>query len=365
MTMHPVKINLHASMFGDAEKTLVAHEGLSASVFRFASGVCGLRLTSECGSLVMLPFQGQQIWSAQMGERDLTMRSMCSEPRSGVPFLETFGGFMQHCGATAMGGPSPKDTHPLHGELPNAPYQHAHLLVGEDERGHYIGLGGQYQHTIAFACNYLAEPLVKLYAHASLFEIGLSITNLKASAMDLMYLMHINFRPINHSRLVYSAQYTSEHVRVRMGIPAHIKPPPGYSDFLDALKSQPERHHRLEPELAFDPEVAIFIDYVADQEGWARSLQIHPDGTADYVAHQPAQLPRATRWLCRTPDQDAIALVEPGTAEPEGYLAERAKGNIKVLPAQSVWACNVLVGSLSATDAAAMEDRIERTMKRR
>jgi Domain of unknown function (DUF4432) len=363
--MHSIRINLYANMFGEAERTLVTHDGMSASVFRFPSGVCGLRLTNEHGSLVLLPFQGQQIWSAQMNGRDLTMRSMCAEPRAGVPFLETFGGFLQHCGATAMGGPSPNDTHPLHGELPNAPYQHAHLEIGEDERGRYIGLGGQYQHTVAFVCNYLAEPLVKLYANATLFEIGMRITNLKASEMELMYLMHINFRPIDHSRLVYSAHYTPEHVRVRMGIPAHIKPLPGYPEFLEELKAHPERHHRLEPELAFDPEVAIFIDYVADEEGWARSLQVHPDGKADYVAHQPTQLPRATRWLCRTPDQDSIALVEPSTAEPEGYLAEKAKGNIKVLPAHGMWDCNVIVGSLSVRDASTMESKIELMMNRR
>lgn len=362
--MQPVKINLTAGMFGEAEKALVTHAGLSAAVFRFGSGVCGLRLTNERGALVLLPFQGQQIWSVHMDGRNLTMRSMCAEPRAGVPFLETFGGFLQHCGATAMGGPSPKDTHPLHGELPNATYQSAYVEIGEDERGLYIGLGGQYQHTVTFAYNYLAEPLVKLYANSSLFEVGLRVTNLKATPMELMYLMHINFRPIDNSRLVYSAQYTPEHVRVRMGIPAHIKPLPGYPEFLEELKAHPERHHVLKPELAFDPEVAIFIDYEADAEGWARSLQVHPDGAADYVAHRPAQLSHATRWLCRTPDQDAMALVEPGTAEPEGYLAEKAKGNLKVLPPHGVWQCHVLAGALSATEAAAMEAQIDRAMKR-
>ena len=38
------------------------------------------------------------------------------------------------------------------------------VVVGEDEGGAYIGLGGQYQHTVAFSHNYLAAPLVKLYA---------------------------------------------------------------------------------------------------------------------------------------------------------------------------------------------------------
>ncbi len=360
MTTTHTKINLLPEFFGPQEKILVSSGSLSAATFRFSSGVCGLHLANGAGDLVMLPFQGQQIWSAAFGGRNLTMRSMFTEPRPGVPFLETFGGFMQHCGAIAMGGPSPQDTHPLHGELPNAPYQQAYLILGEDARGPYLALGGQYRHTVAFAYNYLAEPLVKLYANSTLFEIGMTITNLKASPMELMYLMHVNFKPIDHARLVYSAQPTPEHVRVRTGIPAHIKPLPGYVEFLAELKAHPEKHHVLVPELMFDPEVAIFIDYLAGEDGWAHSLQVHPDGSADYVSHRPDQLPRATRWLCRTPDQDALALVEPGTAEPEGYLAEKAKGNLTVLPPKGVFTAHVLTGTLLAEEARTVEEAINR-----
>ena len=364
MALSTVQIHLIPSMFGERERVLVATDELTAHTFRFDSGVCGLRLRNARGELVMLPFQGQQIWSARMNGRDLTMRSMFTQPRAGVPFLETFGGFLQHCGATAMGGPSPEDTHPLHGELPNAPFQEAQLSVGADETGAYIALGGRYQHTVAFATNYAAEPHVKLRANASVFEIGMRVTNLKASPMDLLYLMHVNFRPVDQGRLCYSARYTPEHVRVRTGIPAHIKPLPGYPEFLQVLKANPEKHHRLDPALMFDPEVALFIDYQADGEGWARSVQVHPNGEADYVAHRPDQLPKATRWLCRTADQDSIAIVEPGTAEPEGYLAEKRKGNIMVLPPRGVWQCQVLAGALNAAEAAAMEARVDAAMGR-
>ena len=360
MATSQTKIKFTPQTCGERETVFVESGVLSASVFRFAGGVCGVRLVSDQGALVMLPFQGQQIWSAEFGGRNLTMKSMITEPRAGVPFLETFGGFLQHCGATAMGGPSPKDTHPLHGELPNAPYLQAYLVTGEDERGAYIGLGGQYQHTVAFGCNYLAEPLVKLHAGATLFEVEMAITNLKASAMELMYLMHVNFHPVDHSRIVYSAHYTPEHVRVRTGLPAHIKPLPGYVELIEELKNRPEKHHLLEPGLMYDPEVALFIDYTPGEDGWAHSSQIHPDGMADYVSHRPDQLPRATRWISRTPDQDALALVEPGTAEPEGYLAEKAKGNLKILPPRGKFQCKIIVGSLNPGEAARMEQKINR-----
>ena len=358
MMSNQTKVNILPQDFSEVGRTLLESGALSAALFRFSSGVCAVRLANERGALVMLPFQGQQIWSAAFDGRELTMKSMIKEPRPGVPFLETFGGFLQHCGLIGIGGPSPQDTHPLHGELPNAPYQSAYLVVGEDERGAYIGLGGQYQHTVAFGHNYLAEPLVKLYAGATLCEVEMTVTNLKASEMEMLYLMHVNFKPVDDGRLAYSAICTPEHVRVRSGIPAHIKPLPGYAEFLQELRRHPENHHLLKPGLMFNPEVAIFIDYLPGMDGWAHSMQIHPGGAADYIAHRPEQLPKATRWISRTPDQEAIALAEPGTAEPEGYLAEKSKGNVKVLPAHATFTCKIIAGALTPAEAQRIEQKI-------
>jgi hypothetical protein len=358
--MSPLTIQLYPELFAPAERTLVEHGSLAAWAFRFSSGVCGLRLKNERGELVCLPFQGQQIWSAQFDGRTLTMKSMFDQPRLTQEFLATFGGFLQHCGVLGVGGPSAQDTHPLHGELPNAPYAQAHVSVGHDERGDYIGLGGQYQHTLAFTCNYLAAPEVRLYAGSALFQVSMHLTNLKNSPMEMMYLAHVNFRPVDHGRLVYSANYTPERVRVRASIPAHIRPGPGYKEFLDELRAHPEKHHVLTPGLAFDPEVAFFIDYLADEEGYAHSMQVHPDGRADYIRHRPAQLPKVTRWISRTPDQDALAIIEPGTAEPEGYLAEKAKGNARILPPGGAFACELLIGALTPAQAQQMENTIHR-----
>ncbi|MCL4507612.1 MAG: DUF4432 domain-containing protein, partial [Chloroflexi bacterium] len=137
-------ISLSPEFFSEKEKPLVTAGSLTASAFRFSTGVCGLRLKNEVGQLVLLPWQGQQIWSAEFGGRVLTMKSMFSEPRPGRSYLETYGGFLLHCGFTAMGVPGKGDTHPLHGELPNVAYDSAQIVLGQDERGAYIGLGGRY-----------------------------------------------------------------------------------------------------------------------------------------------------------------------------------------------------------------------------
>jgi hypothetical protein len=358
--MSKTKIHLFPQFFSEKEKTLLEHGRLAASAFRFDSGVCGLRLKNEQGQLVLLPFQGQQIWSAEFGGRNLTMKSMFAEPRPTQTYLETYGAFLLHCGATAMGVPdaSGGDTHPLHGELPNAPYQQAYLVAGRDEKGEFLALGGQYHHTVAFSHNYLARPLVRLYENSSLFRVLIEIQNLKHTGMELMYMAHVNFRPIDNGRLVYSAPCTPESVRVRRSIPSHIRPLPGYAEFIEDLAQNPEKHNRLAPGLLFDPEVVFYIDYQADGAGWAHTMQVHPDGSADLIRHRPDQLDKGVRWVSRTADQDALGMVLPATAEPEGYAAEKAKGNLRMLPAGGVFQVVMEMGALTPAEAARVEDGI-------
>ncbi len=358
--MTETTIHLHPSMFGEKEHALIEHGALSASVFRFDSGVCGLRLHNDVGELVMLPYQGQQVWSATFGGRNLTMKSMFDQPRPTQDYLGTYGGFLIHCGFMFMGvgNPAAGDTHPLHGELPNVPYDAAHVVLGEDDRGQYIGLGGSYQHTIAFTANYLAEPLVKLYAGESRFTVTFSATNLKRTPMEYMYMAHANFRPVDDGHLIYSAPSDTDHVRVRTAIPSHVKPTPAYLAFLEDLQMNPQQHEVLKPGLAFDPEMVFYLDYMADGDGWAHTMQKRPDGTADYLAHRPTQLDHGVRWICRTADQDACGMVLPATAEPEGYAAEKAKGNVKMLDAGATFVAEMELGVLDVDEATAMAGKI-------
>jgi len=102
------------------------------------------------------------------------------------------------------------------------------------------------------------------------------------------------------------------------------------------------------------------LDYLADGAGWARSMMVHPDGYASCIRHRPSQLRHGVRWISRTPDQDALGLILPATAEPEGYTAEKAKGNVKTLPGGAMWRCDMELGALTAEEAQAMAADIER-----
>jgi hypothetical protein len=360
--MQQTRLFLSTAGFETQEQILVEHGPLQVFTFRYPSGVCALRFQNERGSLILLPFQGQQVWSASFDGRDLTMKSMFTQPHPTRTYLENYGGFLLHCGFTAMGVPTAVDSHPLHGELPNAPYECAWIIAGEDVQGQYIELGGEYHHTVAFSTNYLARPRIRLYAGQAVFTAALEVTNLKNTPMEYMYLAHVNFRPMDNAHLVYSAPYDPLHVRVRTSIPSHVHPAPGFADFLQELAADPEKHHLLTPTLAFDPEVVFFIEYNTDADGWAHTLQVHPDGRADYIRHRPDQLDHGVRWICRTPDQDAIGLILPATAEPEGYAAEKSKGNIKTLGPGQVWRCEYVMGALTEAETHQVQQLISRIL---
>ncbi len=357
----PVSIDLTTVNFGEKERVLAEMAGFSLSVFRYRTGIAALRIKNSRGEIMILPFKGHQIWRAGFDGRDLTMKSMFDEPVQDVPYLETYGAFFIHCGATGMGAPGPFDRHALHGELPNAPFQHGWIVL--DEAAKTCSVVGTFQYTVAFSTNYLATSTHLMASDSSLLDVSLQIDNLKKTPMDLMYLAHANFRPVDNGELVYSAPYTAEAVRVRRSIPAHITPKPGYPEFLAELAKNPSIHHKLTPELAFDPEVAFSIDMKAGKDGFAHALMKRPDGTADYMRFRPDQTSRCIRWICRTPDQDAIGMAFPSTSEVEGYTAEKKKGLVVSVESGASWRVDMRMGVLGKSETVAVVAEIDSIRK--
>ncbi len=349
-----MRLHLKEPMFGPAETDLLTSGDTKITAFRYASGIAALRIHTPRADLIVLPFKGQQIWRAAFDGVDVTMKSMFAEPVDTREYLETYGAFLLHCGLTAMGGPGPTDTHPLHGELPNAPFQNAWI----ETRDGTITIGGSYQHTVAFTVNYRATFEITLNPADAHITVTGQVENLRAAPMELMYLAHANFRPVDMGELIYAAPPTPEAVRVRQSIPAHISPPPGYVDFIQDLAQHPENHHILHPDLAFDPEVVFEIDLKPGTDGWTHAMQRHPDGTADFISHIHAQGPRATRWICRTSDQQGLGIAFPSTAGVEGYTAEKAKGRIVEIAPNGTWEIEMRMGRLDTSSSAELANKI-------
>jgi len=355
-------VRLHDWYFTENERTIVSYASMNVSSFRYETGVAALRIKSNRCNIIILPYQGQQIWRFCVEGHELTMKSIFEEPVMTQDYLGTYGGFFLHCGATAIGVPSKNDTHPLHGELPNAPYQSAYISCGTNSKGNYIKIGGCYEHKVAFNYRYSAEPQITIYENSGILDVNMQIRNLLKTPMELMYLAHINFRPIDYSELVYSTDYDSDHIKVNVNIPDHIKtdvPLDAFKDFLHKLKDAPTIHHRIDPNALYNPEVVMSIKYKADKDGLAHNLQIHPDGYSGYVSHKPSQLPRALRWIARNPDQDALGLVLPATSGNDGYLAEKAAGNFIKLDPDSCVRFDLRVGLLTPGETVQTKALIE------
>lgn len=339
---------LAEDQFGPKERPLANYGRIAVSGFRYRSGVAALRIVNAAGEIVVLPFHGQQIWDAGFHGRRLTMGSVFEEPEASREYLRNYGAFLLHCGATAMGNPGPGDTHPLHGELPNAHLQRAQLRVGTDSEGAYVKVAGQLEERAAFSTHYSFSPVLRLGEADTHIGLEVSIRNLRSKPMELMYLAHVNFRPVDGARIVDATPDVPAHFRVRRYLPSFATAEPSYRELMNAIAADPALHREIVAGRAVDPELVAGMDCVAGPDGWSHALQVLPDGTADFISHRPAELPRAVRWMTRNGDEDALGLVLPATAEADGRDAERKKGNVRMLAPGAEWKCSLAFGMLEA-----------------
>ena len=57
-----------------------------------------------------------------------------------------------------------------------------------------------------------------------------------------------------------------------------------------------------------------------------------------------------------------MAMVLPGTAEPEGYLAEKEKGNVRSLPGGETFVSEITAGYLAPEETEQKKELIQRIM---
>ncbi len=352
-------LRLEKRFFTGCEEEILSYRGLSAAVFAYESGVCGAHLKNDRGCVTVLPFRGQQIWDAIFDGRRLTMKSPVGLPKETGSFITMYGCFMMHCGAFRMGCPGPEDDHPLHGELPLAQYDSAEIVFGDDDRGPFIGITGIYAHDIACSVHYRARPAVKIHAGSGLIDISLTVENRSWYGMELMYMCHINFRPVPEGRIVQSAPWDPEHLVLRTSIPKHVSVSEEFLQLMNRLKENPEASKIIKPDDEYKPEIVFFIQSPStDEDGKSHFMQVHPDGSADYVGYRPQEFDHAARWIVRTKDQEALGIALPATCDPEGYTAEKRKGNIKTVEGYGSMQFDVAAGLLEAGEAEKMEGKI-------
>lgn len=353
------EIRIERSFFSEKPKELASIYSFKAHTFIYNSGVYGIKLENKKGYITVLPYMGQMVWDVVFGDRNLAMNTTFSQPVPVDFFLYTYGAFMIHCGALRMGCPGPEDTHPLHGELPCAEYKNVKVLIGEDKKGKFIGITGVFEYNIAFGAHYLAIPLVKVYENSTILEISINIENISNYPMELMYMAHVNLRPVVGGRITQSLGWSKDDLVIRDSIPSHISVPEGYREFIAKLKEDPGLTRIIKSEDVYRPEVVFFLNKPkTDENGFTHFMHIHPDGSSDYVSYKPEEMDHAARWFCINEDKQALGLVLPSTADAEGYTLEKKKGNIKIIEGKNSRSFTILTGYLDKEETISKEKYI-------
>lgn len=352
----PVEISVYPDQFGPAERTFARADGIVVSGFRYGSGVAALRILNGAGEVIVLPFQGQQVWDATFLGRRLTMGSLFDEPRDTTDYLSNYGALLLHCGAAAMGNPGPDDSHPLHGELPNARYGNVLICLEHLDGALTATLTGTTRQTRAFGHSYDATASLRIREGDTRIGVRIGIGNRQRRVMNLLYLAHINFRPADGGRFIDTVQDGGALIRNPAGPAPHLSP--AGRDAAGWTAPQGSLPRDVPPPASMPGESVAVLRPAAGPDGRAHAAQLHPDGTADFASWRVAELPMAVRWIVRNGDEDAAGFMMPATAYPDGVSAAARRGQLVCLPPGGRFDCAYEFGALDAAGAAALAAEI-------
>lgn len=315
---------LYPSMFAEKEQELLKSASYSVSTFRYRSGVEAVRIAAGRGEFIWLPYLGQQIWDWSVDGKSRKFEGFVAEPSYGKNFLQNYGGFLLHCGMTAMGNPGANDTHLHHGELPVARFDEAWIEITQEEGREALSLNGSLHWHVPFVAEYRCVPSLRVQPDGLSLHVEVRLENPTAGVMEYMYLAHINF-PFSGAKTVLSTTpLDPEHVSIRNEIFPGLAANPGLIKHIDQTAN-------YEPEL-----VAIVKDRDAAGES-AGSVLVRADGTCFWVCQEKPALDHHVIWITHNGDRGACGFHLPSTAGPTGFESEKAQGNIKHLqPGSSV-----------------------------
>jgi len=356
--MTEVTLPLRTADFTGAEHVLAEAGGLRVSVFAWPSGVEALRIANARGEITVLPFLGQMVWDAAFDGRRLTMGNSFPQPRPGASILETYGAFLYHAGLLRNGTPSAADSHALHGEFPVARMDRARLVIGTDAAGPFVEVQSELEHVMGFGPHYIARPRIRLHAESALLDVEMEVRNLSAHPMELMYMLHANFDFVAGAEIHQPAPWTPQATRVRKSVPGHVVPSPEFLALLEDLAQDPARMRKLSEPQLYSPEQVFYVTGLGtDDAGRTRLVAALPEGDGFSIAYRPRDLPHCVRWVLNDGDAQVGAFALPSTCEPEGYLAEKAKGHVRMVAPGEVLRFPAMLGHLSADELpAALDD---------
>ena len=352
-----MKLNLQKSFFDFEKKELLTHGKLKLTSFKYPSGVEAILVEGARTSFIFTPFKGQQVWHLVVDGEEISMDTEVKEPKDTMVYLKNYGGFLYHCGVISFGAPDAE--HPHHGEIPNEIYDTAYVTAGCDEGGNFITLGGSLEHNTAFVRRYRFSPEIKLYEDGTVLKVSVRLENLRNYPMEYMYLCHINFKPMDGAKLIYSAKEDHEHIKIYGSCGS-----PEFESYQEALKKNISLMNDVGAKgQCYDPELCFGIKYEADCDGRAYTLQDTGNG-ACYVSHPANILTNGVRWISRTKNESAMGMVLPATAEHIGYQNAKENGQLKILGANETLEFYMEAGYLDAPAASEIKAKVQKILER-
>jgi hypothetical protein len=142
-------------------------------------------------------------------------------------------------------------------------------------------------------------------------------------------------------------------------VPGHVQTTPEYLSFIDDLARDPSGLEVLDEPDRYNPEQVLYIRGVAaDGDGNTASMMRRREGDGFHIAYNRDDFPQTVRWILVNADQQVAAFALPSTCEPEGYLAEKAKGHVRQLATGEAARFRVRLGYVTASEAEAAEAHI-------
>ncbi len=120
---------------------------------------------------------------------------------------------------------------------------------------------------------------------------------------------------------------------MRTAVPSHVPATPEYKALIAAIARDPSIMETLDNPRRFDPEQVCYIRNLrTDANGVAHFLLQRREGDGFVIGYRPSDFPHTIRWILCNADQQVAGFALPSTCEPEGYTAEKRKGNVQSLP---------------------------------
>lgn len=326
------------SFFGERGFQILSDDEFSAKAFRYESGVEGLEIVNSCSTMVVLPYMGMQVWFVNFNGELVSQKSMFDMPLNNTLFGDNYGGFLYHCGLNNINAPDLNDVqYPIHDVLPFARFEKTYTGIGEDTKGRFLAVGGTYTFRNSQELYWTYTPELRLYEGKTVVEMSATIENYRMRPFNYFWMCHMNWLGVDGSKFIYSCPKDSKHIYLDE-VEEDATDPRSFAlhEYSQKLKRNPLLADILDSKCqVYDPELCFNYRYEADQEGWAHSLMVRPNGSSYYVSWEIEKAPYAIRWLCRTGNEDGVGIALPSTGTNRGTSYQRDKGHYNTLEPNS------------------------------